>query len=762
MGLKLRRIELVNIRSHQKIVFEPEAQGITALQGENGRGKSTIIDSIPWALFGTKPNGVSKANEIFRVDADLTDKAYARIDLDVDGQRYRFERRRVNKNGGIEAEVFLVTEENGEEVLKQLAGPAVTHAEKYTRKLLKMDEKGFLAAILVQQKQVDQLISAPPRERGAVIEKLTGIAGVTAAVTEAKQELNTLRKAAAMSTIDEAGLQKLKEQEADEEKRLVDLREKQESLKAQASKLKEEGGVAKEKLEAASALWERKNAIETRLVQLKTAKELKDEELERTNKEKEEERRSRSTSTASYEDLEQQVNELEAKQQAAALTKSRSEDELARLKVEIKNLEAELEALAEAKGDAAKLVKKAGTLEATIKEAGAEINGCASELKQLDTAVKVISHGDSCPTCLQKVDDAAAAVKALELAAAAVTKRQEQATARLEKTTEELNATEQLLASLKRKAEITERLKVAQAEVADSKRKIDEAGAAVRVVEKELKSARGMFDEAKRNRERDQAYRRLLEKAQKLTTELEEIEFEVKKLKAEAAGMDNSSQREVNGLQRALDDLRAKHSKVSMEYTSVNGEVKLCVQTIHHLRENIKRHEEDIKRHHELIQSVAVAASSHEVIAEFREERIKNSVPVIEVYASDLLSRFTEGKFTRLSMNEKFEATVYLADGTSRAVGLLSGGELSAAAMALRLAISMLLNSGAGQNLIVLDEVLVSQDVNRAELILATLKEVFKGQVVLIAHNEAIDSVADKIVKLGGPEHEDEAEADAE
>ena len=68
--------------------------------------------------------------------------------------------------------------------------------------------------------------------------------------------------------------------------------------------------------------------------------------------------------------------------------------------------------------------------------------------------------------------------------------------------------------------------------------------------------------------------------------------------------------------------------------------------------------------------------------------------------------------------------------------------------MSLRLAIAMLLNSGADQNTVILDEVLVSQDGARAEQILSTIKEMFQGQVVLIAHNESIDSIADKIVTL--------------
>jgi DNA repair exonuclease SbcCD ATPase subunit len=185
-----------------------------------------------------------------------------------------------------------------------------------------------------------------------------------------------------------------------------------------------------------------------------------------------------------------------------------------------------------------------------------------------------------------------------------------------------------------------------------------------------------------------------------------------------------------------------------MEHTESRGELKLAHERLVHLDEKIAKAEEEIKKYKDLLKAVEVASASTNLIEEFREERIRTSIPVIEVYASDLLSRFTEGVFTSLKIDGKFNTTVVLANGTERAVGLLSGGELSAASMALRLAISMLLNSGSSTNLIILDEVLVSQDAARAELILTTVKDVCKGQVVLIAHNDSIDGIADKVVEL--------------
>ena len=58
-----------------------------------------------------------------------------------------------------------------------------------------MNEKGFLTSIFVQQKQVDQIVSATPRERGAVIEDLTGIASITQAIQKTNETTRSLEKA---------------------------------------------------------------------------------------------------------------------------------------------------------------------------------------------------------------------------------------------------------------------------------------------------------------------------------------------------------------------------------------------------------------------------------------------------------------------------------------------------------------------------------------------------------------------------------------
>lgn len=750
MSLQLRKVELFNIRSHEHIIFEPESEGITAIQGVNGSGKSTIVDSIAWTLFGTKPEGVSKSVEIFRTGLADTDKALARVDLMIDGARIRFERRRVNKQGTLECEVWSVTEEAGEETLTQLAGPAISHAEKYIRRLLRMDENGFLASILVQQKQVDQLISAPPRERGAVIEKLTGIAGITSALVQARQDFNALKKAAAFSTIDEGSLAKLRIEAAENQAEADADQAKLETLRAHAADLKAKGEGFKLQLTEATEKYEHKADVERKIANVTTRLKLKKETLEETTLAKESEKKAMAgASNNAYEELAEKIETLNVKRDDLSIKKSRAEDKLHTLTTEKSTIDHGLAELRELSG------KTAGVLQTALKalddkreELGIDIIEAKTQVGQIESAIAVIEHGDSCPTCLQTVSKPAVAVKALEntiVALKASALANESTLVDLQKEFDELDS--ELQAVL---FEQTSRARLLELkdEVVEVKKALDAAASDLRIVAKELKSLNLLFDDAKKSKERQRAYKTLLERAQNLTEEVDELEFELQNLKLEDESLDSASQKSLTALQKKLDDIRGKHSSASLDYTKLNGDWKVAKQKIEFLSKEIARHEEDVRKHQDLLQSVAVASHAVDIVSEFREERIRNSIPVIEVYASDMLSRFTDGKFNRLTLDQKFNATVYLADGASRSVGLLSGGELSAAAMSLRLAIAMLLNSGADQNMVILDEVLVSQDGPRAEQILTTIKEMFQGQVVLIAHNKSIDAIADKIVSL--------------
>src|SRR4030095_16910324 len=48
--MHVTRVELDNIKSYERAEFDFQ-RGITAITGENGAGKTTILEAIAWSLF---------------------------------------------------------------------------------------------------------------------------------------------------------------------------------------------------------------------------------------------------------------------------------------------------------------------------------------------------------------------------------------------------------------------------------------------------------------------------------------------------------------------------------------------------------------------------------------------------------------------------------------------------------------------------------------------------------------------------------------
>ena len=54
MSIKINKLEIENVKRVKAVKIEPTASGLTILGGNNNQGKTTVLDSIAWALGGNK------------------------------------------------------------------------------------------------------------------------------------------------------------------------------------------------------------------------------------------------------------------------------------------------------------------------------------------------------------------------------------------------------------------------------------------------------------------------------------------------------------------------------------------------------------------------------------------------------------------------------------------------------------------------------------------------------------------------------------
>ena len=154
MSFTLKSIEIKNIRAHEYFLFSPALEGVTAISGDNGVGKSTIVDAFAWSIYGIRPNGV-RNKDLIRDGVDPRKKPVSvKSILIIGGIEYAIERKLLTAYGAVECNVW--GRKIGSKEFTHVAGPGVSHVEKFIRNELGMNEKGFWSSVLIQQKQVVQ------------------------------------------------------------------------------------------------------------------------------------------------------------------------------------------------------------------------------------------------------------------------------------------------------------------------------------------------------------------------------------------------------------------------------------------------------------------------------------------------------------------------------------------------------------------------------------------------------------------------------
>ena len=735
----LKKVIIENIRSHEYLEFEPASIGVTAISGENGAGKSTIVDAFSWSLFGTRLHGLRNKNYI-REGVDAKEKTVQVTSyIRVGNTDFMIKRKITSNEGACECKVFSYNEEIGDWEFE--SGPAVTHAESFIRSILNIDEKGFLSSVFIQQKQVDQIVSASPTERGQVIEKLIGVSAITESTKLAREESRALQRAA--DIIQPGSLEDEKAKVDDFKIKVTtakdNLKEVEETLKT----LEQELVVLRATEQAETELQNHLDSLNTSLDNVKKDDSYLKENLKNYTK---------ILKDNSEISIDYKLKEIIEEELSESLEKEKAiQNELNNINIQITRYASLFEetlnydeikaAYDEITDNYNDLMNKKSVLDEALM-------GLKVKVKSVKQHLELLKSGAAeCPVCGHPILNPEEEFKKH-------TEEQNENKKEFKQIKEELTELEEAISKIGNDKTQYEALLEKATEQVNSVDDFKKAKENKQTKEAELNSIQLVIN---KNREQladinaNEKHRDLINTAKEQVTISEQ---RLKDNKKERARLEKEIST-LNVLPKStykvlLNNLKEKEDllvKTNIQKASLDGELKLIVEQAKQAVQDYKRCKEASENYERLHNQITIMNLTNQSLIKFKEQRIKNSIPELTDIASEILARFTDNKFTQLILTDKFETFVVTENNVKRPVSQLSGGELSAAAIALRLAIALFLNNGQ-QHLLILDEVLTAMSNDRSQLILETITSLTNAQIILIAHNDGINSFADKVVHL--------------
>ena len=211
------RIYISNFRRIEEATIEVR-DGITCLTGQNGTGKSSIIEAIEFCLYGKTKTGTNK-DTIRRHGATDDEVTYVSVDFDIADRHYRC-RRYLTRKLSTQANLFAYDDDNykkllakkerdtdlatGQRSLNGLGTNIATSATGVTEavtELFGIRYNEFIASFVARQKELDSLASSlTPESRKKFFLELLDYSKLDGLKTEYNREIRALN--ASLATLE--------------------------------------------------------------------------------------------------------------------------------------------------------------------------------------------------------------------------------------------------------------------------------------------------------------------------------------------------------------------------------------------------------------------------------------------------------------------------------------------------------------------------------------------------------------------------------
>jgi len=786
--MRLRYMELRNYRKFRDARIEfPD--GVVAIVGSNGSGKTTILEAVTWALFGNVSSVMRDNKEgVVSFGASPGEECSVVLEFDLGEDSYRLARSMKGKNLVMDASL---------EVNGKLLAKGDTDVTKAIVAKLGMDHQAFFVSVFTKQKDLNALANIGPADRKKLVLRMLRVDSLEKVITAIGADANNAKREAdgvSASLRDADGndrIESLKEEEraaADSLKKLIDGSSK---LLADRQAAIEKSQMTRGQWEAEEERYRQDVSLERKQTGARAGLQAMHESLGKLEKEIADLRALRE----SLPGLESKDKEYQEARTAAErhttlreqfLRRQRQEEELNAKKGELETLRAEDEQAVKEMSGLPDIETSLTTVDANLSETRELISSISAQARVAESeaarlrvelerskrkAEEIVKLGEdsNCPTCQRRMGAQYTDLlrryreeqKALEEGAALqddIRKGQLEQRTRTEQRRDALEARRSKLLSQSRlKASLDERARKAQQSISLMKEKLD-------ALQKGLDSLgpvaydAAAHDAAKRKASDLEpshlALNRAMTKMERLPLAMEE-----KDRMAIAVASEEEALRAASQERRALgfemktlllkkkehEEARQSEERLAQDVIRAEGEQRRLASEIESLRKQTAELERSRLKYVSLMKEQEILNRLSQVMKGFKENVISRIVPTLSDTSSDLLSQLTEGKYSGMRLDENYQMWLY-DQGEEFRLERFSGGEVDLANLCLRLAISRMImeRSGNQMNFLVLDEIFGSQDQSRKRSILETLGQLQKQfrQILLITH---IDDVKDNV-----------------
>lgn len=749
----INSVYIKNFRTHKERTDTFPEGAITHITGGNGAGKSSIVNAIPWALFGTRPTGVTKNIDLRRENTDKLEPTVVALTYTVDGEKY-VATRTMNHKGNVQVTLEHI-DKNG--APRHVAGTAVKDGNREIMRSLGMSEDIFKATILFRQKETDHFINSRPDDRRKIIEELTGITANSYALEECGVQRRAIKREVDNKTVDRAGIEAHKQAVAELAEREANLAE---TLENQREKYREL--IAQKKTQALVVADARRNYME--YTNTKTKLENREErlaetkaELERTREAaKELENRITNNKGEAYDYtlVEAMYQEKFNTLQTANTRKTQLEETKATLQTQITEAEnitnsSEYKNVTEAK-------KAYKALDQEIKDARAKVSDLAARLNLIRNSLlpeteagynQIANLDGTCPTCQQVIQNKERVLKPLQETinnlTQEVTDKQEEH-ARL---TESLTKNESTITVIATVIDAYTRLKTSKAALKETEAELKKAVKKVEHAEVEHTTALNIFNDVKKIEDLARELERLNSAKERGVETIARLNAEIASLKQHLNSIPKVTERTLASAEEKQAELDNKLEKNTSQGTATNTTYTAVATQHATLKTQLAQELKDAKAYESLLKEQESNLQAQATLEEFRRDVTAATIPQLSQFASELITGFTNGTILTITITEDFNVQANFGTGETREVSLLSGGELSAVSLAIGLAMAKVF--GGSTSTLILDEAFTAYDPRNMDATIKTLRSVMDAQqIIIIAHNDAVDAVADYQIEL--------------